>query len=108
MALTASLFPVWTPELGASGMPYSDRYNVVFVGEIIVERSRDPETELARALLDRGHTGTVSMLDGLTGKPRTLSTLRRPPRCAPWRPAHIRVSDALRHVQRARQRLKRQ
>ena len=72
MTLTAGLLPVWTPELGASGMPYSDRYNVVFAGEIIVERSRDPETDLARALLDRGHTGTVTMLDGLTGRPRTI------------------------------------
>jgi hypothetical protein len=77
MTLTANLFPVWTPELGASGMPYSDRYNVVFAGEIIVERSRDPETDLARALLARGYTGTVTMLDGVTGKPRTLIIIEK-------------------------------
>ena len=59
--VTAKLFPVWTPKLGAKGMPYSDRYNVTFAGAIVVERSRDPETDLARVLLARGHTGTVTM-----------------------------------------------
>jgi hypothetical protein len=58
-------------------MPYSDRYNVMFGGEIIVERSGDPETDLARALLARGHTGTVTMLDGATGKPRTIIDIER-------------------------------
>src|SRR5262245_16475371 len=77
MTLTASLFPVWTPELGASGMPYCDRYKVVFAGEIIVERSRDPETDLARALLDRGHTGIVTMLDGATGTRRTVINIEK-------------------------------
>src|SRR5512147_2521358 len=77
MTLTAKLFPVWTPELGAAGMPYSDKYNVTFAGEIIVERSRDPETDLARALLARGHTGTVTMLDGATGKPRTIIKIEK-------------------------------
>src|SRR6478672_6635917 len=75
--ITAQLFPVWTPEVGAGGMPYSDNYNVAFEGEIIVERSRDPETDLARALLARGHTGTVTMLDGATGKPRTIIDIER-------------------------------
>lgn len=77
MILTAKLFPVWTPVLGAAGMPYSDKYNVTFAGEIIVERSRDPETDLARALLARGHTGTVTMLDGATGKPRTIIKIEK-------------------------------
>src|SRR5262245_43153566 len=77
MTLTASLFPLWTPELGARGMPYCDRYNVEFAGEIIVERSRDPETDLARALLARGHTGTVTMLDGATGKRRTVINIEK-------------------------------
>ena len=58
-------------------MPYSDNYNVVFEGEIIVERSRDPETDLARALLARGHTGKVTMLDGATGKPRTIIDIEK-------------------------------
>jgi hypothetical protein len=77
MILTAKLFPVWTPELGAAGMPYTDKYNVTFAGEIIVERSRDPETDLARALLERGHSGTVTMLDGATGKPRTIINIEK-------------------------------
>ena len=77
MIRTAKLFPVWTPELGAGGMPYTDRYNIAFEGEIIVERSRDPETDLARALLARGHTGKVTMLDGATGKPRTIIDIEK-------------------------------
>src|SRR5262245_5710933 len=77
MTLTASLFPLWTPELGARGMPYCDRYDVEFAGKIIVERSRDPETDLARALLARGHTGTVTMLDGATGKARTIINIEK-------------------------------
>jgi hypothetical protein len=69
----AELFPVWTPELGA----YSDRYDVIFADEIVVERSRDPETDLARALLARGHTGSVTLLDGATGKPRTIMDIEK-------------------------------
>jgi hypothetical protein len=77
MTLTAKLFPVWTPELGAGGMPYTDRYNVAFEGETIVEGSRDPETDLARALLARGHTGPVTLLDGATGKPRLIVNIEK-------------------------------
>jgi hypothetical protein len=77
MTLTAKLFPVWTPELGAAGMPYSDRFNVTFAGEIIVERSRDPDTDLARALLERGHRGKVTLVDGETGKPRTIIDIEK-------------------------------
>ena len=77
MTITAQLFPVWTPQLGGAGMPYSDKYNVVFGGEIIVERSRDPETDLARALQARGYTGTVTLFDGATGNPRTLIDIEK-------------------------------
>src|SRR5262245_33854351 len=77
MRLSAKLLPIWTPELGAAGMPYSDRFNVMFAGEIIVERSRDPEPDLARALLARGHTGKVTLMDGETGKPRTIIDIER-------------------------------
>ena len=77
MTFIAKLFPVWTPELGAAGMPYSDKYNVTFAGEIIVEQSRDPETDLARALLAQGHTGKVTMLDGATGKPWTIIDIEK-------------------------------
>jgi len=71
MRLTAKLLPISTPEHGAAGMTYSDRFNVTFAGEIIVERSRDPEPDLARALLERGHTGKVTLIDGATGKARS-------------------------------------
>jgi hypothetical protein len=40
-------------------------------GEIIVSNSRDPEHDLARALLTRGIEGTVEIQDGRTGKPRS-------------------------------------
>jgi hypothetical protein len=46
-------------------------YDVLFDGEIIVADSRDPEHELARALLARGHHGHVTLIDSKTGKPRT-------------------------------------
>jgi hypothetical protein len=75
--ITAHVFPIWAPELGAGGMPYSDTYNVAFAGQIIVEGSRDPETDLARALLARGHTGPVTLLDGATGKPRLIVNIEK-------------------------------
>src|SRR6476660_901638 len=75
--IAARVFRAWTPELGAGGMPYSDNYTVAFAGEIIVEGSRDPETDLARALLARGHTGSVTLLDGATGKPRTIINIEK-------------------------------
>lgn len=40
-------------------------------GETIVSDSRDPEHDLARALLARGITGVVEAIDGSTGKPRS-------------------------------------
>jgi hypothetical protein len=44
---------------------------VLLGGEIIVSNSRDPEHDLARALLGRGITGVVEVIDGKTGKPRS-------------------------------------
>src|SRR5262249_22538947 len=46
-------------------------YDVLLNGETIVFDSRDPEHDLARALLARGVKGTVSVIDGATGKPRS-------------------------------------
>jgi hypothetical protein len=40
------------------------RYSVLFDGKLLVERSRDPECDAARALLARGYTGQLQMLDG--------------------------------------------
>jgi hypothetical protein len=73
MSLTAQLFPIWRPEQGL----YTDKYNVFFCDELIVERSRDPETDLARALHDRGHAGKVTLLDGETGRPRTIIDIEK-------------------------------
>jgi hypothetical protein len=47
-------------------------YDVVFSGETIVTESRDPDHDLARALLARGIKGQVTMHHGNTGKPRTV------------------------------------
>jgi hypothetical protein len=44
---------------------------VVFDAEIIVTDSRDPEHDLARALLARGIEGNVTLHDGPTRTPRT-------------------------------------
>jgi hypothetical protein len=46
-------------------------YDVTFSGETIVSNSRDPEHDLARALLARGITGVVEVIDRPTGKPRS-------------------------------------
>lgn len=46
-------------------------YDVMVGSERIVSGSRDPEHDLARALLARRVTGNVELVAGLTGKPRT-------------------------------------
>jgi hypothetical protein len=58
------LFPIWAG--GRAGY----LYNVTLDGELVLERSRDPETDLARVLLGRGITGMVGVHDGKTGKVR--------------------------------------
>jgi hypothetical protein len=68
-SLTVKLHPVW--------MTGGYRYNVTRNGECIVSLSRDPETDLARAVLARGIKGVVSVLDGKTGKPRTRVNIER-------------------------------
>jgi hypothetical protein len=60
MNLTAELYPI------------GNHYNVVFDADVVVEGSRDPDTDLARVLEARGYSGTVTMLDGMTGRPRTI------------------------------------
>src|SRR6476619_3572208 len=56
-------------------------YDVVFDGETIVTDSRDPEHDLARALLARGIKGKVTLHDGPTRKPRTVVNIEK---AAPW------------------------
>ena len=67
----ARLHPIWTG--GRDGYHYS----VIFQGECIVSRSRDPETDTARALLAKGVIGKLTFLDGKTGKPRTVINIEK-------------------------------
>lgn len=69
--LTARLHPKWVG--GRDGYHYS----VICRGELIVDRSRDPECDAARALLARGITGELTLLDGKTGKPRIIIDIEK-------------------------------
>ena len=69
--LRARLHPIWAG--GRDGY----RYSVIFDGQLLVERSRDPECDAARALLAKGFTGQLTMLDGKTGTPRTLIDIEK-------------------------------
>jgi hypothetical protein len=73
------------------------RYDAHFDGEVVVEGSRDPETDLARILLSRGITGKVMVLDANTGKHRSTVDIEKAAKvsaveslCGPkfvkWRP----------------------
>ena len=70
--ITAEVFPKKTP---------NDRncyaYDVVVGGKTIVSNSRDPEHDLARALLARGIRGAVEIIDSRTGKPRTRINIEK-------------------------------
>ena len=68
--LKAKLHPVWVPRGGY-------RYSVIFRGELLVDRSRDPECDAARAPVAKGITGRLTMLDGKTGRPRTVIDIDR-------------------------------
>ena len=73
-------------------------YDVSLAGEAIVSNSRVPECDAARVLLARGITGALTMLDGKTGKARTIIDIekaakltvleneRSGPRFIRWRP----------------------
>ena len=54
-------------------------YSVEFDGELIVTGSNDP---VARALQARGVTGFVTLIDGETGKPRTIVNIEKAARLA--------------------------
>jgi hypothetical protein len=68
--LKARLHPKRVPMVGY-------RYSVIFRGKLLVERSRDPECDAARALIAKGITGKLAMLDGKTGKPRTVIDIEK-------------------------------
>jgi hypothetical protein len=69
--LKARLHPHWVG--GKAGYLYS----VIFDGKLLVERSRDPQFEAARALLAQGITGKLTLLDGKTGKPRIMVDIEK-------------------------------
>ena len=67
----ARLHPIWTG--GRDGY----RYSVLYDGKLLVVRSRDSETDAARALLAQGITGKLTLCDGKTGKPRTVINIEK-------------------------------
>ncbi len=69
--IKARLHPIWTG--GRDGY----RHSVVFDGQLLVELSRDPECDAARALLAKCITGKLTLLDGKTGKPRTIIDIEK-------------------------------
>jgi hypothetical protein len=66
--LKARLHPIWVPTVGY-------RYSVIFRGKLLVDRSRDPECDSARALMANGITG--KLLNGKTGKSRTIIDIEK-------------------------------
>lgn len=52
-------------------------YDLVFAGEKVVSDSRDPDHDLARALLARGINGKVTLHDRNTGKARTIIDIEK-------------------------------
>ncbi len=46
-------------------------------GKLLVERSRDPECDAARALLAKGITGKLCLCDGKTGVPRIVIDIEK-------------------------------
>ena len=67
----ARLHPKWMG--GRSGYVYS----VIHEGKLLVDKSRDAACDSARALLARGSTGKLTMLDGKTGRPRYTLDIER-------------------------------
>ena len=69
--MKARLHPHWVG--GEAGYVYS----VICEGKLLVERSRDPECDAARALLAKGITGNLILCDGKTGIPRTIVNIEK-------------------------------
>jgi hypothetical protein len=84
----ARLHPIWAG--GQAG--YLD--SVIFDGKLLVERSRDPEHDAARALLAKGISGKLTMLDGKRGIPRTIIDIEEA--------AKLSVAEESRHGLRKR------
>jgi hypothetical protein len=71
METKARLHPHWAG--GRSGYVYS----VLHDCKLLVERSRDPECDAARALLAKGITGKLTLCNGKTGVPRTIIDIEK-------------------------------
>jgi hypothetical protein len=69
--MQARIHPHWIG--GRSGYAWSVLYN----GELLVSRSTTPEFDAARALLAKGITGKLTLLDGKTGRPRLTLDIER-------------------------------
>ena len=77
--MKARLHPNWVG--GEGGYVYS----VVYDGKLLVDCSRDPECDAARALIAKGITGKLTLCDGKTGIPRTIIDIEKA--------ANLRVAD---------------
>src|SRR5262245_60970354 len=71
MEWKARLHPIWVG--GRTGYVYS----IIYDGHLLIERSRDPECDAARALLAKGLTGKLTLCDGETGMPRTIIDIQK-------------------------------
>ena len=69
--LKARLHPKWVG--GREGYLYS----VIFGGKLLIENSRCPECDVARALVAKGIAGKLTLSDGKTGKPRTVINIEK-------------------------------
>ena len=77
--IAAELLRIADVRLKARLHHHNGRYSVLFDGNLLVEGSRDPECDAARALLAQGITGKLTLCDGKTGRPRTIIVSRRLP-----------------------------
>jgi hypothetical protein len=69
--LQARIHPRWVG--GRAGYVYSVIYN----GKLLVDHSPQPEGDAARALLARGITGKLTLLDGKTGRSRLVIDIEK-------------------------------
>jgi hypothetical protein len=65
------------PPIRRTRVRYTGRYSVTFDGETVVKGSRDPETDLARALLAKGITGMAMVMDANTKKHRSTVNIEK-------------------------------
>ena len=86
--MRARLHPHWVG--GEVGYVYS----VIYDGKLLIECSRDPECDAARALVAKGITGKLTILDGKTGIPRTIINIEKA--------AKLRVAEESKHGLRFR------